>query len=424
MLSIISKNTSNRRYNMKNKTIIGSLVTIMLFCSGNVYAGDFSLPGGSISASLTSFTNDIRENGVISVKSGLLDQSNKDTLGTEYPKNAETVTVWKAEADGDHYCNGVCLAAYKGKLYCQWQSSHTDEDAEDTHVCYAVSDDEGKTWSEPKVLAENTSEGYCSSGGWYAAENSLVAYINYWPFDMAPRGGFTYFTQSEDGENWSDLEEVKMEDGTPLNGIFEQDPHVLENGRIINAAHFQDGLVICPIYTDDKSGVTGWKKGEFTPTVKGDTSVEMEPSIFVREDGATVMIFRDQNSSYTKLVSVSKDNGQTWSEVTPTQTPDARTKQSAGNLSDGTVFMAGCPVDNKLRSPLVLLLSKDGKLFDRAYLLRSNESDPELVYEGKAKRKGFHYAKSLVYNGKLYVGYATNKEAAEITIVPEESLGQ
>lgn len=57
-----------------------------------------------------------------------------------------------------------------------------------------------------------------------------------------------------------------------------------------------------------------------------------------------------------------------------------------------------------------------------AYLLRSNSSYPELVYEGKAKRKGFHYCKSLVYGGNLYVGYATNKEAVEITVVPEESL--
>ncbi|MBR1736988.1 MAG: exo-alpha-sialidase, partial [Firmicutes bacterium] len=227
---------------------------------------------------------------------------------------------------------------------------------------------------------------------------------------------------SEDGENWSSPQQVTMSDGTPLDAVFEQDPHILESGRIVNAAHFQKGLMVSPIYTDDKSGVSGWKKAEFTPTDKGETSREMEPSIFKREDGILSMIFRDQDSSYTKRVSYSRDNGESWSDVLETSVPDARTKQSAGNLSDGKAFMVGSPVDNKLRSPLAIMISNDGKYFDKAFLLRSNESDPEVVYEGKAKRKGFHYAKSYVCDGNVYVGYATNKEAVEITIIPEKSL--
>ena len=52
----------------------------------------------------------------------------------------------------------------------------------------------------------------------------------------------------------------------------------------------------------------------------------------------------------------------------------------------------------------------------------ANVTKGEQLYEGKAKRKGFHYAKSLVYNGNVYVGYATNKEAVEISVIPESSL--
>ncbi len=356
------------------------------------------------------------------VAEGLFDQTNTDTLSLSYPDGLETVTVWKAEETGDHYCNGVCLAAYQGKLYCQWQSSETDEDSADTHVMYSVSSDLGRTWSKPMVLAQNIGDGYCTSGGWLAAENQLVAYINFWPTDLSPRGGYTYYTSTQDGETWSQPQQVMMADGTPMNAIFEQDPHVLASGRIVNSAHFQEGLVVCPIYTDDPNGISGWKKGEFTPNVSGSTSVEMEPSLFVQADGTIVMIFRDQNSSYTKLASYSLDDGVTWSEVVPTNMPDARTKQSAGNLSDGTAFMAGCPVNDKLRSPLAVTLSADGEVFDHAYLLRSTSSDPELIYEGTAKRLGFHYTKSLVYGGYLFVGYATNKEAVEISIIPEASL--
>ncbi len=363
------------------------------------------------------------------VKNDLFNQNNTDTLGLSYPEGLETVTVWKADDDSDHYCNGVALTGWNGKLYCQWQSSATDEDAPETRVMYAVSEDGGRTWSEPIELVQDiavdgvTSDdtAYCSSGGWFAAEDQLIAYINVWP-GIDPRGGFTYYMASQDGVNWSDPQPVTMADGSPMKAIFEQDPHVLASGRIVNSAHFQDGLIICPIYTDDPNGISGWKKGDFTASGSGTTSTEMEPSLFVQDDGTIVMIFRDQSSSYRKILSYSLDDGVTWSKPQQSEMPDARTKQSAGNLSDGTAFMAGSPVTNSLRSPLAVVLSADGKTFDTAFLLRSNESDPELVYEGKAKRKGFHYCKSAVYNGYLYVGYATNKEAVEISIVPEESI--
>lgn len=394
-----------------------------------VNAIDLSVMKQMLLEDMTSATDPSDRTFQFDVKDDLFDQSNTDTLGLSYPEGLETVTVWKAEDDSDHYCNGVCLTGYQGKLYCQWQSSTTDEDSPDTRVVYAVSEDGGRTWSDPVQLVQDIDvagvteddTAYCSSGGWLAGEDQLIAYINVWP-GLDPRGGYTYYMASQDGVNWSSPQPVTMADGTPMNAIFEQDPHILDSGRIVNAAHFQEGLIVCPIYTDDPSGVSGWEKGDFTATVSGSTSVEMEPSLFVQSDGTIVMTFRDQNSSYTKILSYSLDDGVTWSQPQGSEMPDARTKQSAGNLSDGTAFMAGSPVTNSLRTPLAVVLSADGKTFDTAYLLRSNASDPELIYEGKAKRLGFHYCKSTVYEGYLYVGYATNKEAVEISIVPETSL--
>lgn len=357
------------------------------------------------------------------VAEGLFDQADTNTLSLSYPKGLETYTVWQAKESGDHYCNGVALAQFKGKLYCQWQSSETDEDAPDTKVMYSISSDKGKTWSEAKVLCEGIENGYRSSGGWLATDDRLIAYINEWPDGVEPRGGNTLYIASTDGTNWTSPKPVTMADNTPMNAVFEQDPHVLSSGRIINAAHFRDGLYAYPIYTDDKYGISGWKKGDFTPTDSGsDTSVEMEPSSFVQKDGSIVMIFRDQKSRFVKIASESKDNGESWSTPVLTDMPDARTKQSAGNLSDGTAFMVGCPLNNKLRAPLAVTLSSDGESFDKAYLVRDTESMPEVVYEGKAKRKGYHYAKSLVCDGSLYIGYATDKEAVEVSVIPEDSL--
>ena len=102
--------------------------------------------------------------------------------------------------------------------------------------------------------------------------------------------------------------------------------------------------------------------------------------------------------------------------------PDSCAKQSAGNLSDGKAFLVNAPNTGKVRIPLALTLSKDGARFDRAFLLRGQADLPPLRYPGKYKHPGFHYPKSVVWNGYLYVGYAVNKEDVGLTRVPLSSL--
>jgi hypothetical protein len=67
-------------------------------------------------------------------------------------------------------------------------------------------------------------------------------------------------------------------------------------------------------------------------------------------------------------------------------------------------------------------LSDDGRLFDRSFLLRGQADLQPLRFAGQYKRPGYHYPKSVVWDGHLYVGYATNKEDVELTRVPVASL--
>lgn len=193
----------------------------------------------------------------------------------------------------------------------------------------------------------------------------------------------------------------------------------MPDGRLVGATHFMPGLHICPVYTDDPKGISGWRKGQFEYKDFGETSREIEPSQYVRPDGTIVMLFRDQSSSFRKLVSASKDRGETWTKPALTTFPDGRTKQCAGNLPDGTSYMVSCPVPAKRRWPLVLHLSSDGVNFDKAVLLRSGSTNdlPPRRYEGKYKTLGYSYPKAIVYHQKLYVGYSTNKEDVQCTIV-------
>ena len=353
------------------------------------------------------------------IPDGVIDTTKHATVGLKPAKEVKTVTIFKATELSDHYANGVVLSAFKGKLYCMWQSSPKDEDSDDTRVVYSISRDDGNTWSKPMTLAAPSRDYYCTSGGWQVWGDTLIAFIDTWEKGLSPRGGKTCYMTSSDGLKWSKMQPVRMIDGSEMNGVLEQDPYRLPDGRIIGATHFMPGLHVCPVFTDDPRGISGWQKGQFEAEDIGKTSREIEPSQYLQPDGTIVMLFRDQSSSFYKLVSVSKDRGETWTKTTLTSFPDARTKQCAGNLPDGTSFIVSCPVPAKRRWPLVLHLSDDGKIFDKAILLRSGTPGdlPSRSYDGRYKTLGYSYPKAIVHKGKLYISYSTNKEDVECTIV-------
>lgn len=358
-----------------------------------------------------------------SLQQNLFNQSNTVNLDLAKAAGTETITIFKPSATTNHFSNGVVITAFKNQLYCMWQSSATDEDATDTWVAYSVSSN-GTDWSAPKILANNAPRGIYTSGGWFVRNDSLIAYINTWP-GLSPKGGYTQYKSTADGNSWSALKPVRMLTGDTLKAIIEQDPHLLKNGRIINAAHFQPGLNVAPIYTDDASGVRGWVKASYTNLSTGSNSQEMEPSSFVQSDGNLVMIFRDQNSSYLKLAATSTNNGNSWSTAVLTNMPDSRSKQCAGNLPDGTAYLVSNPVTNKTRIPLALTLSSDGKTFTKAFVLREGGTDLQAQqYTGSAKSLGYSYPKAHVWGSYLYVTYSTNKEDVELTRIPLTAISQ
>ena len=353
------------------------------------------------------------------LKEEIIDTTQHETLGLKPTEGIRTITIFKAGEDNDHYTNGVVMTAFKNVLYCMWQSSPKDEDSDDTCVAYSRSTDGGNHWTKPQPLALPTDTYYCTSGGWLVHGDTLTTFIDTWEKGLAPRGGRTYYMTSTEGETWSQMQPVRMADGSDMEGVLEQDPYPIPDGRLIGAVHFQPGLHVCPVYTDDPTGRSGWQRGVFEGEVCGKSSRELEPSQYIQHDGTIVMLFRDQTSSFRKLASVSTDKGESWTKPIETNIPDARTKQCAGNLPDGTAYMVCCPSNGKWRWPLVLLLSRDGKLFDKAILLRSGLPDdlPQRRYDGRYKTLGYNYPKAFVHQNKLYVGYSVNKEQVACTII-------
>lgn len=355
----------------------------------------------------------------------LFDQNDKESLGLQRAQGTETFTIYSASDTTDHYANGAVMAAYRDRLYCMWQSSAKDEDSDDTWVAYSTSADEGKTWSRPLRLSPIITGCHSTSGGWVQSEERLVAYLNVWRHDTIPQTCHTYFVETTDGITWSQPQEVTWQDGTPIEGIMEQDPHRLDSGRLIGAVHLMPGMTLCPIYTDDTTGRTGWHKGDFPATPNGKQSAELEPSFFLQRDSTLIMTMRDQRSSHRIPAAQSHDRGETWSNACVTNIPDSRAKQCAGNLPDGTAYIVNNPIqEKKPRVPLVITLSNDGRSFNRAYLLRSGSSDdlsPQR-YVGKYKTIGYSYPKAMLHDGYLYIAYSMNKEVVQYTRIKVSKL--
>jgi len=322
----------------------------------------------------------------------------------------ESHVIYRAVDGDNHYANGAVLTALHDTLYCMWQTSPVDEDSPNTSVVYSRSTDQGCTWEAPITLAQPTDSTYCTSGGWLVDGDTLTAFINVWPLDLNPRGGFTYHRCTVDGQSWTDMLPVLMADGSTMNGVIEQDPYPMASGRIVGACHFQPGLHVCPVYTDHPSGRRGWQRAEFQCEGNDKQSRFLEPSQYLTPGGILAMIFRDQQSTFRKYISFSSDQGESWTMPTQTNLLDARTKQCAGNLPDGTSFMVSCPSDSKQRWPLVLQLSTDGITFPRTILLRSEQELPPRQFAGKAKTLGYSYPKAFVHHQWLYVVYSVNKE--------------
>ena len=359
-------------------------------------------------------------------------QPGQPDLGLKTAPGSETFTVFAPTEKTDRFSNGVVLIPFKGRLYAQWQSSARDEDAADTWVAYSVSSD-GKAWSPPQALARAGDNGQMrSSGGWITDGKTLVAYANVWPEGFqSGAGGYAEYRTSTDGKTWSAPRRVMGADGQPVEGVIEQDPHRID-GRVIGAFHLRPGMIAKPFFTDDPLGLTGWTQGKMenlprdasaaTAAHEKRLSREIEPSLFRRADGCVVMVFRDEELSFRQLASLSCDRGVSWTTPALTDMPDARAKQSAGNLPGGSAYLVNAPNTDKPRIPLAVTVSRDGRVFDRSWRLRGQADLQPLRFEGQYKRPGYHYPKSVVWNGALWVGYAANKEDVQVTRMPLKAL--
>ncbi|MCH7988730.1 MAG: exo-alpha-sialidase [Planctomycetes bacterium] len=218
---------------------------------------------------------------------------------------------------------------------------------------------------------------------------------------------------STDGQTWSEPRRI-------LSGFFIEGPRQLPSGRLLLSGEHvgseRETKRMKLLYTDQRDGLGGWKEARIE-IEKLSVFNYTEPSFFSRDNGTLVMSFR--NRSGFLYASVSSDQGQSWSIPSRTNLRDCRSRFSAGNLPDGTAFLINNPGPHHRRY-LTIVLSDDGKTFDRAFMIFGKRIRHR--YGGRTKSLDWQYPNAIVWKNHLHVAYSINKEDLGASRIALEDL--
>lgn len=152
-----------------------------------------------------------------------------------------------------------------------------------------------------------------------------------------------------------------------------------------------------------------------------DGHVLAEHTLYRRPDGSWVQLARDLNYSHRLYASESMD-GCRFTIPVRTDIPDSASKTTSGTLPDGRNFIIGNFVHDPTqdatrkhykRYPLAIALSADGRVFDRAWAVRSKPTQPRFEVGGSSD--GYQYPDAVVVGENLWVIYSINKQDIAIS---------
>jgi hypothetical protein len=319
------------------------------------------------------------------------------------------------------YSHHASVTHFKNKFIAIWSNGMIDEDKAGQRVVFATSKDFFH-WSAPKVLAspstyKSDTLNVLTAAGFHQFNDTLIAYYG----EYSPHKTNTHLRAkiSVDGEHWS----KSMDMHVPVNP--NHGPQKTETGRLIISGNFTFP------YTDDYRGLRDWKMSSlyadslykednpatfYAPADKNNLPPLCEGSFFQTDDKVIHMLLRVTGEGWKgKLwLTESADNGEHWSLLGETNFTDNDSKFHFGRLPDRRFYYVGIPdtLHHYARTPLVLSLSQDGKLFGKNYIIA--DEPYTLKKEGLWKGGQYGYPHTIIYKSYMYVVISRQKEAIEV----------
>lgn len=349
-----------------------------------------------------------------SVSEGLFDPGQPRTLGLK-KLPAEHASLYRATPETFRFCHHANLVVFGGRLYCMWSNGKIGEDEPGQRILFANSRD-GVTWSSPRVLATDPlKRGACVAAGFRGTGKRLIAFYTVSGGTNFHAETALWARESTDAVSW----------GAPrrlVAGFYIRAPISLPGGGLfLSGEHVgkeRETKRMRLLVTQREDGLGDWQDARIRvtdPKVFGYT----EPAAYVRRDGAIVCPFR--NYSGALFGSLSTDRGRSWSVPVRTNFPDSLARHDTGRLPDQSYYLINNPSSKRLdRSILTLATSRDGVIFDRAWIVRNEPT--RMRFQGKSKLDGWQYPHARAWRDHLYVAYTINKEDVGVTRISLRTL--
>ncbi|OHB54943.1 MAG: hypothetical protein A2173_03405 [Planctomycetes bacterium RBG_13_44_8b] len=324
------------------------------------------------------------------------------------------------------YNHAPMLAYFNGQFYCEYLTNPTGEHIPPGVTMLTHSAD-GKNWSKPEVLfpiyfianedATIVFKYMHQRMGFYVAPNGrFLAMAYYGPNDgygigrvvreIYPDGSFgpIYFIRVND--NWKGQVNYPQYRSSPDKGFVEACDAFLSD-RIRRMQWWEEDYL-----TKDKDFYrVPWIIDDGKP-VPGKAFC-----FYTRLDGAVVGFFKN------RWVTITKDNGQTWSQPVRCESLTyGGAKIWAQRLDNGQYALVYNPTNSDARHPLCIATSDDGITFDN--LVNVHGEVPPQRYWGRERRPGPQYVRGIIEgNGNppgedLWVVYSVSKEDIWISRIP------
>ena len=318
------------------------------------------------------------------------------------------------------YNHHAQLNKFRGKYYLAFSNGFADEAEPGQRIMLASSAD-GLNWSEAEcIIAGDADRGmWRTTIGLYADEARLVTWsVTRWDKVRDPRPGMSATGAatkqrldafvSSDGESWEPHE------GLAGDVRFFEAPRPTQDGTLLTGGTAQGGAAALRWAADNPASAP-----EIVPLGRSESGGSFpygEATWYQTDDGRIWMYWRDEAASLRLYLSLSEDDGETWTAPMITDFPDSMSRVYAGRLSDGRFYLIGNAYPKLLdRMHLMIAISEDGAKFSKIYTLLDDPTAQRV--RGTLKLHGYQYPCGLVDGDKLLIGYSINKEDIECGIV-------
>lgn len=178
----------------------------------------------------------------------------------------------------------------------------------------------------------------------------------------------------------------------------------------------QNGVLLCPSSTEND----GWRvhmemtsdnglSWERTPALNSREKGAIQPTLLLHKGARIQMLCRSTGNSI--LSSWSDDNGQSWSELTPTPLPNPNSGIDAVTLKDGRQLLVYNHIV-KGRNVLNVAVSEDGNEWEAAALLENDQTGREYSYPAVIQTN----------DGLIHITYTWNRKLIKHVVLDPSKI--